>query len=263
MRDWESALALARTLAQRRLPLSMVRVATPLETATTLALAGEGRVPDDPAAVPRPARRRAGPRTLPRPRRPVGADRHRGCRGGRGGPGRPGAPRRRHARRRPGLAARPLPRAGPARHAVGRRLRGGHAGDRHGLVDPAGSGRGRRPDAAPRARRPRRARPRVQPPVACLSERLEPVHLVRLPPRAPIRTRRWSAGPGSSARRATSSRPTARRSPTSTGSAPTTRPWLAAEKGAARDGRPRVGRRTAWTRAASWRRASCCRTSRS
>lgn len=43
MRDWESALALARTLAQRRLPLSMVRVATPLETATTLALAGEGR----------------------------------------------------------------------------------------------------------------------------------------------------------------------------------------------------------------------------
>ncbi len=43
MRDWESALTLARTLAQRRLPLSMVRVATPLETATTLALVGEGR----------------------------------------------------------------------------------------------------------------------------------------------------------------------------------------------------------------------------
>ena len=43
LRDWESALALARTLAQQRLPLSMVRVATPLETATTLALVGEGR----------------------------------------------------------------------------------------------------------------------------------------------------------------------------------------------------------------------------
>jgi len=45
MRDWDSALVLARTLAQRRLPLSMVRVATPLETATTLALVGEGRGP--------------------------------------------------------------------------------------------------------------------------------------------------------------------------------------------------------------------------
>ncbi len=43
MRDWDSALSLARTLAQRRLPLSMVRVATPLETATTFALVGEGR----------------------------------------------------------------------------------------------------------------------------------------------------------------------------------------------------------------------------
>ena len=45
MRDQESALALARTLAQRRLPLSMVRVATPLETATTFALVGDGRGP--------------------------------------------------------------------------------------------------------------------------------------------------------------------------------------------------------------------------
>jgi alkyldihydroxyacetonephosphate synthase len=41
--DWESALVLARRLAQSGLPLSMVRVSTPLETATTLALAGEGR----------------------------------------------------------------------------------------------------------------------------------------------------------------------------------------------------------------------------
>ena len=45
MRDWASALELARTLAQRRLPLAMVRVATPLETATTFALVGEGRGP--------------------------------------------------------------------------------------------------------------------------------------------------------------------------------------------------------------------------
>ena len=43
MRDWDAALTLARTLAQRRLPLSMVRVATPLETATTFALVGDGR----------------------------------------------------------------------------------------------------------------------------------------------------------------------------------------------------------------------------
>jgi len=43
MRDWDAALDLARSLAQRRLPLTMVRVATPLETATTFALVGEGR----------------------------------------------------------------------------------------------------------------------------------------------------------------------------------------------------------------------------
>jgi len=45
MRDWDAARSLARTLAQRRLPLSMVRVATPLETATTFALVGDGRGP--------------------------------------------------------------------------------------------------------------------------------------------------------------------------------------------------------------------------
>ena len=43
MRDWETALTAARTLARSRLPLSMVRVSTPLETATTFALIGEGR----------------------------------------------------------------------------------------------------------------------------------------------------------------------------------------------------------------------------
>jgi alkyldihydroxyacetonephosphate synthase len=36
--DWERALELARTLADARLPLSMVRVSTPLETATMIAL---------------------------------------------------------------------------------------------------------------------------------------------------------------------------------------------------------------------------------
>ena len=41
--DWDRALHLARRLAQSGLPLSMVRVSTPLETATTFALAGDGR----------------------------------------------------------------------------------------------------------------------------------------------------------------------------------------------------------------------------
>lgn len=41
--DWDRALALARRLAQSGLPLSMIRVSTPLETATTFALAGDGR----------------------------------------------------------------------------------------------------------------------------------------------------------------------------------------------------------------------------
>ena len=41
--DWERALEFARRLAQSGLPLSMARVSTPLETATTFALAGDGR----------------------------------------------------------------------------------------------------------------------------------------------------------------------------------------------------------------------------
>ena len=41
--DWDRALLLARRLAQSGLPLSMIRVSTPLETATSLALAGDGR----------------------------------------------------------------------------------------------------------------------------------------------------------------------------------------------------------------------------
>jgi alkyldihydroxyacetonephosphate synthase len=41
--DWERALLLGRRLAQSGLPLSMVRVSTPLETASTFALAGDSR----------------------------------------------------------------------------------------------------------------------------------------------------------------------------------------------------------------------------
>lgn len=40
--DWERALAATRDMAQARLPLSMLRLSTPVETATTLALAGHG-----------------------------------------------------------------------------------------------------------------------------------------------------------------------------------------------------------------------------
>ncbi|HET7457525.1 MAG TPA: FAD-binding oxidoreductase [Gemmatimonadaceae bacterium] len=42
-RDWEHALEAARALAQSGLPLSMVRVSTPAETTTNLALAGDVR----------------------------------------------------------------------------------------------------------------------------------------------------------------------------------------------------------------------------
>lgn len=41
--DWPRALEAARAIARAGLPLSMVRLSTPLETATLLALAGEGR----------------------------------------------------------------------------------------------------------------------------------------------------------------------------------------------------------------------------
>lgn len=41
--DWERALKLARRVGQSGLPLSMVRVSTPLETVTTFALAGDRR----------------------------------------------------------------------------------------------------------------------------------------------------------------------------------------------------------------------------
>src|SRR5262249_10319943 len=42
---WPRALDAVREAARARLPLSMVRLATPIETATTLALAGDGRGP--------------------------------------------------------------------------------------------------------------------------------------------------------------------------------------------------------------------------
>ena len=130
MRDWDAALTLARTLAQRRLPLSMVRVATPLETATTFALVGDGRSQSM-------LRRYLGwrglgrrPGALPRPRRAVGTRRpvvdaaagevakavrelH--------GVG--------HARRRACLAAGSLQGPEPARHALVGGLRRRHARD--------------------------------------------------------------------------------------------------------------------------------------
>jgi alkyldihydroxyacetonephosphate synthase len=42
--DWDRALELARGLARSGLPLSMIRVSTPLETATTFALAGDAHL---------------------------------------------------------------------------------------------------------------------------------------------------------------------------------------------------------------------------
>jgi alkyldihydroxyacetonephosphate synthase len=41
--DWPRALEVAREIARARLPLSMVRLSTPIETATILALAGDSR----------------------------------------------------------------------------------------------------------------------------------------------------------------------------------------------------------------------------
>src|SRR5262249_50703526 len=43
--EWPRALDAARDIARGGLPLSMVRLSTPIETATTLALAGDGRRP--------------------------------------------------------------------------------------------------------------------------------------------------------------------------------------------------------------------------
>jgi alkyldihydroxyacetonephosphate synthase len=42
--DWDRALSTARAIMQARLPLSMLRVSTPVETQTTLALAGHERL---------------------------------------------------------------------------------------------------------------------------------------------------------------------------------------------------------------------------
>ncbi|MGC8873742.1 MAG: FAD-binding oxidoreductase [Chloroflexia bacterium] len=42
--DWEAAVAAARAIVQARLPLSMLRISTPEETETTLALAGHERL---------------------------------------------------------------------------------------------------------------------------------------------------------------------------------------------------------------------------
>src|SRR4029078_4093538 len=41
--EWPRAVEAVREIARAGLPLSMVRLSTPIETATTLALAGDGR----------------------------------------------------------------------------------------------------------------------------------------------------------------------------------------------------------------------------
>ncbi len=84
--------------------------------------------------------------------------------------------RHRRTRDRLGLAAGAVRRAVPAQRAVGRGLRGRHARDRHRLDAPARPRRRARPDAPPRPGGVGRTRPRLQPPVARLSDRVEPVH---------------------------------------------------------------------------------------
>ena len=75
--DWERALDLARRLAQGGLPLSMVRVSTPLETATTFALAPRWAGEPPPRAIP--GHPRHGRRAVPRHRRADRAGVGRAC----------------------------------------------------------------------------------------------------------------------------------------------------------------------------------------
>ena len=105
---------------------------SPATAAASPALRGVPPAPPDRAGAVPPPRRGERSRAARRDRRP------------RGRLDRP-APRRDRRRRlgRPAVAAGPLPGAGPARCAVGARLRGRHARD------------GRRLDAPPRARRRR------------------------------------------------------------------------------------------------------------
>ena len=148
--DWDRALLLARRLAQSGLPLSMVRVSTPLETATTFALAGDGRGDRGPPALPRLPRDGSG--ALPRDRRADRRSRRR-RRGGQGGRRpRPRLAGHRRSGHRLGLAPRPVRRAVPAQRAVGRGLRRRHARDRDRLDDTPRPGRRARAHAPPRAR---------------------------------------------------------------------------------------------------------------
>ena len=197
MRDWDAALTLARTLAQRRLPLSMVRVATPLETATTFALVGDGRSQSM-------LRRYLGWRGL-------GADRER-CLVLVGLTGRPRSSTRRparsakavrelrgigHARASGGLATGRLQGAEPARHAVGGGLRRGHARDGDRLDRAAGARRRRSGARCVTASRPTTSGS-TRSATCRTSTRAARACTRRTCSGSPrTRTRRWTAGAGS------------------------------------------------------------------
>ena len=272
MRDWDAALALARTLAQRR--------PAPLDGPRRHA----ARDGDDPrpgrrrprrrlaAALPRPARRRAGPGALPGPRRPVRADRDRRC-GGRArwrGPSAScaasGRPASATAWRRDRFRA---PDLRDTLWAAG--LRGGHAGDRDRLDDACRIW-------------PRRSAGRCATAWRTIGERVHAFsHLshvyptgsslyttVHLPARRRSGRDPGALGPPQDARRARSSPPTARRSATSTASGSDHAPYLAAEKGplgmaalgarrrSPRSGRPHVAGRPARPSGAAIERPTSC-----
>ena len=232
----------------RRLPLSMIRVSTPLETATTLR-PGRRR----PRA--RPLRRYLGVRGMGPERclAIVGSPASGRAWSARGqGRGRP-RPRDRRASRRlasVGLAPRPLPRAGPARRAVGCGYARRHARDGDRLDDacptsPRRSGgrsatgwrpstNGSTPSATCRTSI-RAARACTRP--TCSGSPTDPDETLD----------RWRTLKTAASR--VDRRPRRRPSATSTASAPITRPYLAAEKGALgmdadRRGRPDASTRT-------------------
>ena len=221
--DWPHAIEAAREVARAGLPLSMVRVSTPLETHSLLALAGRSRSGDLLARYLR--LRGLGPeRSLVL----VGASGME--RFVEGAVREAGSILRRHG----GIAvggsigrrwvATPVPLG---RTCATRSWEAGYAldtletaADWTRLPDLAAVAR---PGAAPRPRRRRRARPRVQPPVAPLPGRVEHLRDLRVPAGGrPGRDARPLAA-AEAARRARRSSPAAGRSATSMASGATTR----------------------------------------
>ena len=233
----------------------MVRVSTPLETATTFALAGDGRAtgllrrylgwrgmgPDRCLAIvglTGDARRGRGGR--PRGRRP-----------------RPRLGRHRRTGHRLGLAALAVRRAVPAQRPVGRGLRGRHARDRDRLDAPARPRRRPRPDRCATASR-RRASASTR--SATCRTATRPVRACTRPTSSawpPTRTRRSSAGGRS------------RRPPAGVivehgatishqhGVGIDHAPYLAAREGGARDGGDRGASSGPSTRTGGWPAARC------